>query len=217
MPKQPDASLFITTGCSHCPAVFDSLSRLVKEGKVGRLEVTNLSSRPQGAETSIRSVPWCRIGPFELSGAQSYTDLARWTEAATAGTGMCDYYSHLLEAGELDKAVALIRTTPETLNTLVPLLATLDTPMAVRIGIGAVLEILAEEKLISGAVEALLELTRSETPQIRADACHYLGLSGDHRITTTLHTLLEDDDPEVREIAQESLETLKSGEDRPTP
>ncbi len=215
MPKQPDVTLFITIGCSHCPAVLENLSRLVKEGSIGRLEVTNLSCRPEAAGAGIRALPWCRIGPFELSGAQSYTDLARWTAAATAGTGMSDYYSLLLESGELDKAVALIRKSPETLDTLIPLLATLDTPMAVRIGIGAVIETLAEEMPIAGIVDALLELAGSEMAPIRRTACHYLGLTGDQRAATLLRTLLEDDDPEVREIASESLETLAASETPP--
>lgn len=211
MPKLPNALLYIATGCSHCPGVLDALGQLIKEGKIGRLEVINLTQQPELAPPGVRSVPWCRIGTYELTGAQRYADLARWAEAGQSGSDQGDYYTHLLESGELDKTIDLIRHDPDSLNALIPLLATLETPMAVRIGIGAVLEEIGGEGLLSSAISPLVDLTRSELPQVRADACHYLGLSNDRSIIPTLQNLTNDPDPEVREIALESIETLETG------
>ena len=80
--------------------------------------------------------------------------------------------------------------------------------MAARIGVGAVLEELAESGLLGPAVAPLLGLLTSETPQVRADACHYLGLTGDPGVREAVTPLLEDADAEVREIARETLEEI---------
>ena len=64
-----DALLLIATGCNHCPAVLEGLSRLLKQGRIGRLDVVNLAVHPEtGQALGVRSVPWTRIGPFELEG-----------------------------------------------------------------------------------------------------------------------------------------------------
>ena len=80
----------------------------------------------------------------------------------------------------------------------VGLIASLDTPMAARIGVGAVLEELAGSPSLRATIEPLRQLLRADAPQIRADACHYLGLTGDRRIIADIEPLLDDPDPEVR-------------------
>ena len=98
-PIAPDALLLIATGCAHCPTVLDGLCKLLKQGRLGRLEVINIAARPDYAQSiGVRSVPWTRIGPFELEGAQNPSALAEWAERAATGTGLGPYYSHLLES-----------------------------------------------------------------------------------------------------------------------
>ena len=48
--KSPGALLLIAPQCPHCPSVLESLTRLIKEGKIGRLEVVNLAEHPEMAE-----------------------------------------------------------------------------------------------------------------------------------------------------------------------
>jgi hypothetical protein len=43
---------------------------------------------------------------------------------------------------------------------------------------------------------------------VRADACHYLGLTGDAQAKSWLDARLDDDDADVREIATESLQEI---------
>ena len=65
----PQALMLLGTHCPHCPSVLNSLSELVKQGVISRLEVVNLEQRPElGRELGVRSVPWVRIGQFELPG-----------------------------------------------------------------------------------------------------------------------------------------------------
>lgn len=206
-----DATLLMAPGCSHCPAVLEALTRLIKSGKLGRLEIIDLTRYPSAGEPAgVRSVPWTRIGPFELEGVHRYAELEQWAEHAIAGSGFDTYYTHLLETGRLKRVISLVRERPSTLRDLIALLATLETPMGVRVGVGAVLEELAESEALNDLVPDLIALTLSPDPQIRADGCHYLSLSDSPAALAAVRRLVEDADPEVRQIALESLAVLEA-------
>lgn len=205
----PGARLLIATGCAHCPAVLDGLSRLLKEGRIGRLEVINLTTHPEVAQSEgVRSVPWFTIGPFALSGQHSFRELEEWVDRAASGSGIASFYHHLLETNRLPEVVERVRQSPSTMSDLLLILGDPETPMSVRIGIGAAIEDLAADGLLSDFVERLGALTRADQPQIRADACHYLGLAGNPAAAPLLEACLGDDNDEVREIAAESLALL---------
>ena len=205
----PDAQLLLASGCIHCPVVLAGLAELVKDGKIGRLEVINIGQHPElAASLGVRGVPWIRIGPFELTGAHSQSELADWAARAGDADGIREYLSGSLESGELDRVIAACRRSPELLPPLVALAGDLETPFAVRIGVGAVLEDLATEGLTSGLVEDITELSTSPHAQIRADAAHFLGLTGARQARARLEQLTGDEDAEVREIAAESLAEL---------
>ena len=205
-PSAPDARLLVAPGCAHCPRVIDGLSRLLKAGQIGRLEIVNIAAHPNAArEAGARSVPWFTIGPFTLTGAHSHAELAEWARHAAEGSGLTAYFRHLIEDSRLESAVAMLRRGQGSLQDLIPLLGDPDTPMNVRIGIGAVLEDFADTPELASVVDSLATLAESEQPQIRADACHYLGLARSPAALPVLRACLEDDDAEVREIAAESL------------
>lgn len=204
-----DAELLVAPGCAHCPGVLDALGKLVKEGLIGRLTVTNIASYPEAAAAvGTRSVPWVRIGPYALEGTHTPAELRDWVEQAAAGGPMGGYLAYLLEQQQLPRVVAMIEDSPALLHDLVPLLGDLETPMGVRIGIGAVFEDLQDSGLLAQIVDELGALTRDKEPQVRADACHYLGLTADAGARRYVTPLLEDADAEVREIAAESLPLL---------
>ncbi len=207
----PDARLLIAPGCAHCPVVLDGLSQLTKSGRIGRLEVVNIAVHPEVArEAGARSVPWFTIGPFVLTGAHSVSELAEWADRATDGSGMTAYFSHLLESNRLDEVIVMLRGEQGSLQELVPLLEEPDTPMAVRIGVGAVFEEFADTPALAATVDSLATLVDSEHSQVRADACHYLGLTRSPQAVPALKVCLEDDNGEVREIAAESLAMLSA-------
>jgi hypothetical protein len=214
MPQVPGAILFIGSGCRHCPIVLEGLARLVKEGRLGRLEVINATVEPElAARNKVRSVPWTRIGPFELIGALTPIELADWTELATTGEGWPAYYVHLIESRRLDELEQHIRDRPSTMVDLLALLNLEDVPMGTRIGISAVIEAFQGTKALSAAVPELEQLTLSDSAQTRGDACHFLGLAGERRAIPSVRRLLEDEQPDVREIAVETLALLGAGED----
>lgn len=208
----PAALLLIAPGCPHCPIVLRGLAELLKQGRIGRLEAVNIAEHPEAAEeVGTRTIPWCRIGPFELEGLHSEKELADWAEHARRGTGMPEYLAGLLETQKLDRVTQLVRERPGLQPDLISLIADLETPMGVRIGVGAVFEDLAQHGELSGLVPQLGALTRFPEPQIRADACHYLGLTEAAEAVSFVEPLLDDPDAEVREIAAETLPLLKAG------
>ncbi len=207
---EPEALLLLSPGCAHCPAVLEGLSQLIKKGMLARLEVVNILAHPEIAqEAGVRSVPWTRIGPFELEGVQTQSELSKWAKHAAHDTGRNEYYSHLLETQRPHKVAESIALFPESLADLVKLLEDLQTPMTVRIGIGVVLEDLRGNPLLLHALAILKRLAHSEEASIRADAAHYLGLCQNTAALETLQGLLQDKHPDVREIASESIDQLR--------
>lgn len=203
----PDAALFIATGCAHCPAVLQGLSELLKQGLLGHFEVTNIAVHPEVArEQGIRSVPWIRIGPFELRGSYTLAELRQWVERAGSDQGLRDYLAELIENQRLDDALQLARAEPQWAELAAGMLGDLDTPMGVRIGIGALFEHLAEEDRLRPALPKLKALLSAPEPQVRADAAYYLGLTHRPEVLEWIKPLLEDNNAEVREIAREAMD-----------
>lgn len=205
----PDALLFIAPGCPHCPVVLQALSEMVKQGAIGRLEVINVAAHPeQAAALGVRAAPWTRLGPFELEGAQTPQELHRWLELAGTPDGITRYLEQLLRDGQLARAEQQIARHPDWLAQLLPLLTQADTPMQVRVGVGALIEGQAGSAQLQALVPALGELSGAAEHSVRADACHYLGLSGSAEAVAFLRARLEDESSEVRDIAGEALEML---------
>ena len=209
--QPPDALLLIAPGCAHCPLVLESLARLVKAGSLGRLEVINVAAHPEAAaRAGSRSVPWTRIGPFVLEGLHGDAELREWVEHAAAGTGRAAYVAELLRNQQLDRALATVRQWPDMLPDLLALSGSLETPLAVRIGISAAVEDQQGSAALRDALPALAGLATSPEPAVRADAAHFLGLTGSAAARQPLEALLADVEPQVREIAAESLALLEA-------
>ncbi|MCW8906690.1 MAG: thioredoxin family protein [Sedimenticola sp.] len=205
----PEALALIGTHCPHCPALLESLAGLVKEGELSRLEVINLEQRPDIArELGVRSVPWVRIGSFELPGLRSREELTRWARAAASSTAIRDYIETMLAEGEVERVLTMIADAPDLMEQVIGLLDDPDAKINVRLGIGVIMEEYEGEPLLQQQVPLLGELTRHPDPRVRADACHYLALSGAGGARQFIDPLLQDESPDVCEVAQESLQTL---------
>jgi hypothetical protein len=209
-PVPPDVLMLLGTHCPHCPAVLQGLSELVKSGELGLLKVVNIEQRPEIAkQLGVRSVPWVRIGLFELEGLHTKAEYRRWAQRAGTKEGVAAYLSELLSVGKVKPVVALLEKEHSHFAALLVLLADPDTKLNVRVGIGAVMEHLQAGELLQSMVMPLGELTRHLDARVRADACHYLGLSGSKKALPFIRPLLDDSSDEVREIAQDTLEVLE--------
>lgn len=205
----PDALLLISTHCPRCPAVLAALADLLKQGAIGRLEAVNLEQRPEVAQAlGVRSVPWTRIGRIELFGAQSRTELADWAAKADSETGLADWFHLLLKEGQLPRVQSLIEAEPGLLAAVLPIVGNVEASLNVRLGAGVLLEHFAGTDTLRVLLPRLGELSRHDDARVRADACHYLGLTGDAAARTWLDPRLADEDADVREIAAESLQVI---------
>ena len=206
----PDALMLLGTHCPHCPTVLSGLTTLVKAGTIGTLKIINIEQRPDLArELGIRTVPWVRLGPFELEGLHSEKELKKWAENASSEAGMAAWLDELLSNGNIGKANKLVQSSPDAIHALLDLFADPETQLNTRIGISAIMEELQDSALLQSVVEKLGVLTLHEEARIRGDACHYLALSGAQQAARFIKPLLQDQNPEIKELAQESLQRLE--------
>jgi thiol-disulfide isomerase/thioredoxin len=209
--ETPDALLFIAPGCPHCPTVLAALSELVKEARLGRLEVVNIAIHPQSAEQlGVRSVPWLKLGDFEFEGLHSPAELRRWAERANTPDGLADYFSAELKSGRLPRVVGMVANQPEHLAALLALAEDPDTELPVRIGISAVVEDLAGDPALQAQLPALQRLAASSDPRVRADACHFLALTESRDALPTLERLVQDSERSVSDVAHDCLADLRA-------
>ncbi len=202
----PEALMLLGTHCPHCPQVLQALSELVKQGEIGKLEVINLEQHPEtAAELGVRSVPWVRLGRFELTGLRSLQELREWAQKANSTEGMVLQLNELLTSGQIDEAVALVKKEPDYLDAIMEILAEPDAKINVRVGIGVIMEELQGTKELQQYIEQLGKLTQHKAAPVRADAAHYLALTESPAARSWLEALLKDENAEVREIAGDGL------------
>ena len=205
----PDVLLLISSHCPHCPMVLSALSDLVKLGAIGRLEVVNLEQHPEVAKAKgVRSVPWVRFGVIELAGLRSKQELAEWAAKAGTEAGMADYFHQLLKEGQMPKALTLIQKDPSQLAAVLPIVGNPEASLNVRLGAGVLLEEFVDSDPLRALLPRLGELSAHTDARVRADACHYLGLTASREARPWLMARATDEDADVREIAAESLEAL---------
>lgn len=189
--------------------MLSALADLLKQGVIGRLEAVNLEQRPEVGQTlGVRSVPWLRFGRIELAGVHSKTELAEWAAKADSEAGIADWFHLLLKEGQLPKAQAMIEAEPELLAAVLPIVGNVDASLNVRLGAGVLLEEFAGSDSLSALLPRLGELSQHADARVRADACHYLGLTGDAAARKWLDARMADEDADVREIAAESLQSV---------
>jgi len=206
---KPDALLLMGRHCPYCPTVLKALESLQQDGTIGALETAFIEDHPGMAEEfGVRSVPWLRLGPYELSGLRSAEELREWAGKAGSLTGMSTYLAELIASGSIDKCLELIRADSNNLKALLQLFTRQDTELNIRIGISAIMESLQGHPVLGTITDDLHKLLSHDEPAVRGDACYYLALSGHHDAVEWIRQLLNDSDRNVREIAHDSLEVL---------
>jgi len=209
MSQTPSALLFIATGCNHCPAVLQSLSELIKEGKLSSLEVVNIVESPERARAlNVRSVPWVKLGEFELVGMKTRAELEQWIDKVANPEDMSAYFEELMTSGEISKVQQLVESKPEDIQSLFNIMANDKSSLSARVGVGAVIEGLAGSEILISNIDTLGQYCQHQDARVRNDACYYLGLSHHASARKYLQPLLKDADADVREVAEEALEEL---------
>ncbi|HZW26195.1 MAG TPA: HEAT repeat domain-containing protein [Gallionella sp.] len=206
---KPAALLFVAPDCPHCAAVKRGLDELVRQGLIGEVAVVDAAAHPErAAEYGVRTVPWLRLGPFTLTGAQSVHELRQWAEWANGEEGIARYVAHLLKLGEFQHAAAFVSADAQRLAPLLDILSDTEAGIDLRLGVSALLERYADTPGLRNLLPQLAELSRHADHRVRADACHLLGLTGSAEALAHVESRLSDENEEVREIAAEAMQRL---------
>ena len=205
-----DALLLVSTQCPHCASVMKSLSELVKQGDIAALEIINLEQKPEIADKySVRSVPWIKIGWFELEGLHSQKELLDRARQAASDEGALAYLSEELLDGRVNKVLSLLESQHDLMKHILTLLADGDAKINIRLGIGVLMEEFAAADWFAPFIAQLAQLAQHNDERVRADVCHYLSLTEHKTAIAVITKLLNDDSEEVRDVASESLEELR--------
>jgi len=153
-------------------------------------------------------VPWLQIGPFQLSGARSKQEIQLWLQRASSFSGITDYLEEVLAEGNIQSANKFIQRYPQGLDNVIELMANPDAKINVRLGIGVMIEEMAETEAFKAVVPRLTNYLSDKDSRVRGDACHYLSLTKDVSVIPLIEKLLSDESDEVKEIAQDSLDDL---------
>lgn len=135
---------------------------------------------------------------------QALKDTARRPAIA----GVADEFHVLLKEGGLAEVKNRVAARPELLADLLPIVANPEAAINVRIGASVIFESQIGSLALRALVPQLGGLSSHADVRVRADACFYLGLTGDARGRSFLEARLRDGDAQVREIAGDSLEML---------
>ena len=211
-PLNSSASVLMLMGkqCAYCGPMMQILTEMMKAGELAELRIVNIEENPELArQLGVRSVPWLQIGPFELQGARSRQEMSLWLERASNFEGMTEYLDEMLAEGNIGYANKLIQRYPQALENVIALMADPQAKINVRLGVGVIIEEMAESVEFKVVVPLLIDYLSSKDARIRGDACHYLSLTRDASHIPLIEQLLSDESEEVREIAQDSLDELR--------
>ena len=206
------ASVLMLMGkqCAYCGPMMQMLTELMKAGELAELRIVNIEENPELArQLGVRSVPWLQIGPFELQGNRSRQEISLWLERASNFEGLTEYLDEVLAEGNIGYAKKLVQRYPQALENVIALMADPQAKINVRLGVGVMIEEMAESDAFKVVVPRLIDYLSNKDARIRGDACHYLSLTKDSSYITVIEKLLSDENEEVREIAQESLDELR--------
>ncbi len=207
----PMVLMMMGTQCAYCGPMMQMLAELMKAGHIAELRIVNIEKSPELAQQfGVRSVPWMQIGPFELLGSRSKQEILLWIERASSSSGINDYLEEVLSEGNLEYANKLIQRYPQALENIIELMADPEAKINVRLGVGVIIEDMAELEEFKVVIPRLVEYLSSSDARIRGDACHYLSLTKDSSYIPAIEKLLSDESEEVREIARDSLDDLRA-------
>jgi thiol-disulfide isomerase/thioredoxin len=207
----PSALMILGTHCPHCPAILKQLSGLLEEGKLGRLNIINLEQHPEEAQQyRVRSVPWVRIGNYELHGAQTRETMLQRIKWTSEQTTLKNEFDYLLTEAQVNTVIEKITADHSKLSTVIDLLADPNTILSTRIGIGVVMEEFAGTALLNEQLDTLATLANHKDARIRADACHYLSFTENKQALAILAKHQEDPSDEVKEVVADSIEALNN-------
>ena len=203
--------MLVGTHCSFCGPMLKIVSEMVKQGDLATLRVVNIEQdQTLASELGVRSVPWLRIGPFELAGVRNKEEIKLWLDRANSEGGITAYLEEILAEGNVLTANKFVKHYPKALDNVIDLVMDAEGKINVRLGAAVIIEDMAESENFKVVIPRLVDGLSDKDARVRGDACHYLSLTKKAQYLSVIEPLLSDESEEVREIAQDSIDDLKA-------
>lgn len=200
--------VLIAPTCPHCPQTVAACVRVAAEHPQVRLEVVDVQYYRDLAGR-VTSVPTVVVdGAHTVVGQVSARDLVTLLEQRSEEGYVQRAIASMIASGRLTDAAPLLASPPGQ-QALCALLR--GSTMQQRIGLLIVVEeaLAANPHALDGAVPCLLPLLQASDDSLRGDTADLLGRIGAPGAREALTRLLSDGNPDVREVATESLAMLR--------
>ncbi len=200
--------VLIAPTCPNCPGAVSACAGVAATFPQVRLEVVDAQYYPDLAG-SVRSVPTVIVDSGRsLVGGVSEAELLEVLTERSTEEYVQQTLRSMVETGRFSEATALLADRKGQ-AAMAALLA--RSTMADRIGLmlAAQEALAASARCMDGAVEVLLPLLGVPDANLRGDVAYLLGRIGAPAARSALERLRSDPDPDVREVAADSLGMLR--------
>lgn len=204
-----EVRVYMAPTCPNCPVVVGACLELAARWPELRLEVvdamyfTDLAGPLKSVPAVVVDGAYTEVGP--LSGAE-LLQILRGRQDPEFGV---DTLESMVSAGRFIETLSWLRQ-EDNLAFLAPMLR--RSGIKERMGVMIMVEEALEEDPhgLDAAVPYLLPLLQEKDSNLRGDTADLLGQIGAPGAAKSLRALLSDDNGDVREIAQDALEMLRS-------
>jgi hypothetical protein len=209
--KSPvDITVFITSSCPNCPNAVRAANQLAVLSEMVTVTIIDVEVFPHlGERYKVRSVPMIVIDDELLinqvipiqeladkilsRGADSFSEAAFFS---LVNTGNIDRAANrLLEGGQADYFLSAWRK------------SSLSTRIALQMVATEAME--KDPAVLHGIVQELIVELNSKDDSLKGDTADLLGMIGHADAKEPLEALLQDDNPDIVEIAEDALDNLK--------
>ncbi len=195
--------------CPNCPRTVLAANRIAAAHPNVSVEVVDVQYY-RDAAGSVSAVPTVIIdGGRTVTGVLSEPQLLDLLQGRSSQSYVKQTLTSMLETGRLSEAAPLLATGPGQ-QAFCDILA--RSSMQQRIGLMLAVEetLAANPHALDGAVPGLLPLLEERDDALRGDTADLLGRIGAPGAREALTRLLQDGNPDVREVAEDALAMLRS-------
>jgi hypothetical protein len=203
-----EVKILIAPTCPNCPKVVAACAEVAARLRQVSISIIDVQVFAELAG-SCRSVPTVVIdGTRTVVGPLTAAELTEILGKRDQEEYFKEALASMIEAGRIDELVPLL-VSDQGMAVLPALLAegTMQQRMGLMLAIQGALE--QDPHSLNGAVSHLLPLLESKDATVRGDTADILGQIGAPGARDALTQLLSDENPDVREMAEEALSMLR--------
>ena len=199
--------VFIGPTCPHCPrAVRAAIDLALVNDQVSAVIIDIMRFPALGEELGIKSVPFTLLDrTLGETGVIPVDELAQRVMSRNTLDFELFLFNAMLESGRLPEAIETVQKTPSIFSA-----AWRKSTTSSRVGLMVIAEEILEDDQagLDSVVSELLEVLDFDDIPLRGDTADMLGQIGHSAATAALEALTNDPNPDVAEIATDSLEMI---------